>query len=1093
MSQPSEGDDTAEPVSRMMPRTQRTYNEHGEEILEEIDEDEYDLPPMEKGDLDDIPNDYEMNIEGYCLVARAPWSASSVDGEPQSSVITSSLVRPVEKSYVKMEVINSKQIRHWICIFNLFVFVATIYTLTYVVLANSRFLVGFQMQYPAPLLSEDQKAQYNPRFVAVPPALYPRLNISPSPTPTSGRSPQPGVRQFLSQKGVSHVAKSKGSDEIVLDTWPLPSVYAEFFRHLMKCEGIDMTYNGFATDVDPSTVLDCPSSSDPNVAPSTRTWIVSPNDSLPETDSYLSTVSRRAGAPSPLPIVALQRGTPYIQVYLTPLERAEASKELRRATYIPRIVLGCFVLALTVIYAVRISRMGRDNITHEQIWMLFLLVVSNFYFNIIECGMTLKEISVPDFQKTYSPGLIKAAEILGILGKLGFTASSYFYLWISLHGYRILNPREKIKFVSFYLPKILVMLPYAIGIPLLFVEYDVAFTETPLLSAPAAAYYYGHLRVFEWLPFEFSIAIVKSLYELVLTTIILLEGRKTMRVIQDIPYMKYRSKRVGFRYFMYINFVFYLLFIVLQAVLHFGYPRGSKVLELQYIFNEFHVEVDPTYTAGPFILYAGYLFCMTYFHLPHDSDHWFLGWFVGNTKPKKMSKHSSKPYESEKEISSSENDNIDGVLADPSFSAPTSGDTSTPWASEPKTGGFTVSSGVHTMRDYESEFKRDTYKPFTYQKKESKDSEEVKPNCFTMQTHVILFNFAWYVYYYGTPKLDNFRPKKNPLPFEHRIAKFVNSRETDTQALVVDCSDRIIVTFKGTTTMRNLRTSLQVNQMPIAKVLRMNANGDDEWAILAMRFDEFYIRGKMHKGFADAYLSVADEITYEVQRLRAEKKRPVFLTGHSLGGALATVCSLDLWVKLNLSARDIIVSTFGSPRVGNWQFAAMYDKVLPVNWRIVVEPDMIAKLPSVGYKHVGRKVVLTPHGELIIDPSDLERRPWSGEAAGFAYHRKASYLLAMRAWCVRNHRRTYTPVFWPFPVRPEDERRFAGAFEDLGESRRGRRVAAKIIRMDAMVDALDRDDTGLANMAVIQKWERLTRRARLHNKLMGKQRPAEFM
>lgn len=43
----------------------------------------------------------------------------------------------------------------------------------------------------------------------------------------------------------------------------------------------------------------------------------------------------------------------------------------------------------------------------------------------------------------------------------------------------------------------------------------------------------------------------------------------------------------------------------------------------------------------------------------------------------------------------------------------------------------------------------------------------------------------------------------------------------------------------------------------------------------------------------------------------------------SLGGALATLCALDL--KLNFGARDVRLYTYGSPRVGNSVFAEWFE------------------------------------------------------------------------------------------------------------------------------------------------------------------------
>ncbi len=52
-------------------------------------------------------------------------------------------------------------------------------------------------------------------------------------------------------------------------------------------------------------------------------------------------------------------------------------------------------------------------------------------------------------------------------------------------------------------------------------------------------------------------------------------------------------------------------------------------------------------------------------------------------------------------------------------------------------------------------------------------------------------------------------------------------------------------------------------------------------------------------------------------------------TGHSLGGAHATLCALDICRTLgsSLHPNHITCYTYGAPRVGNHAFAALYDKV----------------------------------------------------------------------------------------------------------------------------------------------------------------------
>lgn len=1089
MSQPSENEDDTEPASRMMPRTHAA------------DEDEdFEEFPVRKGDLDDVPNDYEMNIEGYCMVARTPRSGSSF-GEPQSSIVTSSLLRPVEKTYVKMEVISSKEIRHWVCVFNLFVFIATVFTLAYVILANTKFRAGLQLVHPPSLLSEEQKSLYSLRFEAVPPNWYRRLGI-PQPTPRPTRNAVPTGRSIIhsihnsTMQTPNQLSNRSTSQEVTLPTHLDPDMI-EYFTRKYQCQGVDVTSSGIMQMEPPA---DCAATYTQRTPQNPTPQIPSPQTPTAAYNFfYKRTTNRVLLAPSPPPFTEPFSGVPFFVVYYWPAEAALPLKKFKYVSHIISAFIAFFFVLLTIIYAIRVINLGRTKITHEQIWMLILLIASIFYFNPVESVFNIIALSGAKGIGRVPQWVRRMSNFFLVMGKIGFATASYFYLWMSLHTYRVLDPGAKLSFRVHYLPKIIILLPYFVFIPILHYTVRSRFSEVPLLAAPAMAYIYSDYQVFKYLKTEMILAIVRSLYDLMLTLIILYEGFKTMRLLNDLPYMKYRTKRVGFRYFMYTNFVFYVLFIILYSVLLFGSPKGGNLLYIEYLFDLLRTDLHDEWRTGPLILFAGYLYCLAHFHLPYDATHWFWGWFYSQIDYKKLkqetaerrsakadSREAPSPNTWTTDMHKGEDDE-GSDSRDHAGSGPTSGSSSL-WT-RLKTGFWSASNDDDTLRtlvDDDEELQKQIIDPITYRKEESKDSLELKANCFTMQTHVILFNFAWYVYYYGTPKLENFRPKKNPLPFNYRIAEYINSKETDTQALVVDCSDRIIVTFKGTTTMRNLRTSLRMSQTWLTDVIRHNADGVDEGERLRRLFRYNYYRGKIHRGFAEAYLSVARQVTEEVRKLRRQNKRPVFLTGHSLGGALATICSLDLWVKLDISRREIFVSTFGSPRVGNIYFATMYGDVVPLHWRIVVDPDMIAKLPSVGYSHVGRKVVLTPHGEMIIDPSDLERRPWSGEAAGFAYHRKASYLLAMRAWCVRNHGMTYTPIFWPFPVRPEDERRFAGAFDDDQDTRRGRRVAAKIMHMDAMVDALDRGDTELANMAVVEKWERLARRVLLNDKLMGK-------
>lgn len=104
--------------------------------------------------------------------------------------------------------------------------------------------------------------------------------------------------------------------------------------------------------------------------------------------------------------------------------------------------------------------------------------------------------------------------------------------------------------------------------------------------------------------------------------------------------------------------------------------------------------------------------------------------------------------------------------------------------------------------------------------------------------------------------------------------------------------------------------------------------------------------GQTHKGFTDIYMSCRDQVHTLLGMLPAGK--PLFITGHSLGGALATLAALD--IALNTSFTSPIVYTFGAPRVGDPQFVQLYNYSVPTHWRFQNEFDIVPHLPPLVYQ-----------------------------------------------------------------------------------------------------------------------------------------------
>jgi triacylglycerol lipase len=123
----------------------------------------------------------------------------------------------------------------------------------------------------------------------------------------------------------------------------------------------------------------------------------------------------------------------------------------------------------------------------------------------------------------------------------------------------------------------------------------------------------------------------------------------------------------------------------------------------------------------------------------------------------------------------------------------------------------------------------------------------------------------------------------------------------------------------------------------------------EDWAsdLIADQTDYFPVKGAglTHRGFTDIYKSIRETLLGQLARLPANK--PLFITGHSLGGALATLAALD--ISANTGFRNPKVYTFAAPRVGNPAFVKKYNKTIACHYRIQNEFDMIPHLPPLVY------------------------------------------------------------------------------------------------------------------------------------------------
>jgi triacylglycerol lipase len=145
---------------------------------------------------------------------------------------------------------------------------------------------------------------------------------------------------------------------------------------------------------------------------------------------------------------------------------------------------------------------------------------------------------------------------------------------------------------------------------------------------------------------------------------------------------------------------------------------------------------------------------------------------------------------------------------------------------------------------------------------------------------------------------------------------------------VAESKETVIVAFRGTSSLFDLFTDFNLRLVP---------------------FPYAYGAGYVHRGFTELYDSkLRAQMLAAIGKLSYRKR--LLLTGHSLGGALATIAALD--AAHHTHYRQIRVCTFGSPKVGDERFAAAFVRAVPVSVRIANVHDMVVAFPPSRLRYV---------------------------------------------------------------------------------------------------------------------------------------------
>lgn len=133
----------------------------------------------------------------------------------------------------------------------------------------------------------------------------------------------------------------------------------------------------------------------------------------------------------------------------------------------------------------------------------------------------------------------------------------------------------------------------------------------------------------------------------------------------------------------------------------------------------------------------------------------------------------------------------------------------------------------------------------------------------------------------------------------------------------------------------------------------------------------------VHSGFLVQWVSVEQEFKKIMEEILEDKKEvtSVVFCGHSAGSAqclIAAYSTRELLKKFDMSSRAV---TFGAPRVGNDKFKQELESSMECE-RIVLDRDVITRVPVFGYQHVGKPFQIRDDGVLERDTSNLEQIHW---------------------------------------------------------------------------------------------------------------------
>jgi triacylglycerol lipase len=230
------------------------------------------------------------------------------------------------------------------------------------------------------------------------------------------------------------------------------------------------------------------------------------------------------------------------------------------------------------------------------------------------------------------------------------------------------------------------------------------------------------------------------------------------------------------------------------------------------------------------------------------------------------------------------------------------------------------------------------------------------------RANAYLMMLANYFIYGDADNPKAFRKRYETMFRRHGMkdVQFVEDTPTATRVVVMSNDKAVVVNFRGTepgsldALKKTLVTDVKVLLVPVPWLPR---------------------GARAHQGFLNALESVYRQTVNAIGRQGGFRAKKVFVTGHSLGGALAVLCAARLQKEGRGTA---VVHTYGAPRPGNQELKGAFRSPCQ---RWVNFDDVVPMLPdeNFGYRHPGTTNNIQADGKVRLNdreykgPNDIEK------------------------------------------------------------------------------------------------------------------------